>query len=127
MALGIHALDIGVVVLSLAAITGTARRIRANRTSDQQASASTHRSALIAANGSTGYCANRCADSSTTNRCLIRRLLAASPTDLCHSKVTANIIIGTETLSRHSASRQNHDIGAIRHDRAGTQQQKGSG
>ena len=98
MSLGVHALNIGVVVLPLAAITGTARRIRTDRTTHQQTRSSTNSRALTAANRSTGNGANRRTNSSTADGRLIGRLLAGPSTDLSQGKVTTNIIVSTEAI-----------------------------
>ena len=100
MPLGIHALNIGIVVLPLAAISGTTRRVRPDSTAHQQARAGTNSSALTAANRRTGNCADRRSNNCTAHGRLIGCLLTGAPTDLTKREVATNIIIGPETLRR---------------------------
>ncbi len=105
MALAVHTLNIGVVVLPLAAIAGTARRVRPDSTAHQQARAGTNSSALTAANGRASNRAYRRSNNCTAHGRLIGRLLAGAPTDLTKREVATNIIIGTETLRRLPGAR----------------------
>ena len=105
MAFAVHTLNIGIVVLSLAAIAGISRRFRPNNTTHQQARAGTNSSALTAANGRASNCAYRRSNSCTTHGGLIGRLLAGAPTDLTKREITTRIIIGAETLSRLPGAR----------------------
>ena len=99
MALAVHTLNIGIVVLPLATIAGIARRVRPDSTAHQQARAGTNSSALTAANSRACNCANRRPYGCTAHGRLIGRLLAGAPTDLNKREVTTSIIIGPETLS----------------------------
>jgi hypothetical protein len=99
MAFAVHALNIGIVVLPLAAIAGTARRVGPDSAAHQQARAGADSSALTATNGRACNRANCRSNGCTANCRLIGRLLARAPTDLNKREVTTSIIIGPETLS----------------------------
>lgn len=98
MPLGIHALNVGIVVLTLATITRASRRIRTNSTTYEQAGSRADRRSLTATYRSTGNSTNCRTDDSTSQRCLIGRLLATTPANLTKGKITTNIIISTKML-----------------------------
>ena len=63
MALGVHALDVGIVVLPLRAVAGAACRIGADGTAGHHADTRANRRALIASDGCPGdstYCRADC-------------------------------------------------------------------
>ncbi len=105
MAFAVHTLNIGVVVLSLAAIAGIARRVRPDSTAHQQTRTGTNSSALTAANSRASNRTNRCPYGCTAHGRLIGRLLAGAPTDLTKREITTRIIIGAETLRRLPGTR----------------------
>jgi len=98
MSLGVHALDVGIVVLALTAVTRGSCGIDTNHTAYQQTGPGADCRALIAANRRTGNRTNRRTDDSTAHCRLIGGLLAATATNLGQCKIAADKIIGPEHI-----------------------------
>src|SRR5574343_92975 len=128
LALGIHALDVGVVVLFLRADGRGTRGIRSGRAAHQQSGAGTDGRALaIAADRSSGQCPHRRTDCGTGDRRFLGRITSRLTADLVLRVLTTIHVVDTETIKRGTGTRQNHDARPGRHDGTGPQQQSQTG
>lgn len=114
----VHALNVGIVVLPLAPVTGCSSGIDPHCAADQQTSAGANGSPLAATNRRTSRCTDRCANHRTTGSSLIRHLLAAAATNLPQGKITAGMVVIAKALHRLPGTGQDHDIRSAGHDAA---------
>lgn len=120
MSLGIHALDEGIVVLTLGSNARRASAASTDSRPHQQARAGTDGRPFATA-------ANRCArhgphsrtDRSTACQRFVRSLAGTLAANLLHGKITTVGVILTETLDALPGSGQDHDTRPGRHDGAG--------
>ena len=117
MTLGIHTLDIGVVVHSLCAVVIALRGIRTGRAAKQQPKPGTDRRTVLAANGRAGQSANHRTDRRVSHAGILR--LTAN---LLESNAPTPVIVKTKFFIVPSASRQGHYAGCRRHPGTGCEQ-----
>jgi len=123
VALGVHALDIGIVVLALSTYSRSARTIGTDRTTHQQSCPGAGANATMAANGGPGYCTDCRADSGAGYGRLSGCIFSGLATDL-HVGVLATVaIIFAEALDGIATPRQNHDGRSGREDRTSPQKE----
>ena len=109
VALGVHALDIGIVVLALRANPRSARAIDTDRTTHQQSCPGAGANATMAANGSAGYCTDCRADSGAGYSRLSGCIFSGLATDLNVGVLATVAIIFAEALDGITTPRQDHD------------------
>ena len=123
MPLGIHALDVGIVVLALRTARRGACAICPGCAAHQQASTSTNSSTFaVATNGSPSQSANGSTNSGAGYGRLLAGITSCLSTDLIVRVIPAVDIVRTETLERLPGTWQDHHTRPCRHNRTGTQQ-----
>ena len=113
MPLRIHALDVGVVVLSLCAVAGLLRVVDADGAADDEAAAGANGCALLATDGCAGNGTDRGADGRTGGGGLTAALLCRGASGLFECVATATGFVGAEVIKAAAASGQHHDAGAV--------------
>jgi hypothetical protein len=109
VALGVHALDVGIVVLALSTHARSTRTISPAGATHQQANTGACRSATIAAQRSAGYRADRRTDNRAGHCRLSGSIFSRLATDLNMGVLATVAIILAEAFDAIPASRQNHD------------------
>lgn len=124
MPLGVHALDIGVIVLALGADGRGARGIGTGGTAHEQAGAGADGGPLaVAADGCASQRTDRCPDRRAGDRGFLRRITGGLATDLVLRVLTTFHVVSPETLEGLASAGQDHDTWSGRDHGAGPQQQ----
>ena len=123
MSLGVHALNVRVVVLALRTVTRNRCRTDAHGATGHQTCSRADRSALAATDCRSGDCTNRSADDGTADSSLVCSLLCCRTTDLGIGKLATLIVVIAEAVHRATRAGKDQHTGPGRHYSARTKHQ----
>lgn len=106
---GVHALNVGVVVLPLCAIGRLLGTVGAGNAAEDQSGAGADTGALLAADGCTCCSANHCSDRCAADSGLLCALLGRATACLLQRILTADGFIHAEIIEAAATARQHHD------------------
>jgi hypothetical protein len=112
IALGIHALNVTVVVTLLRNVTGTARGAGSDQAAGQEPGTRTDRGTLTASDSGTRRCTERRADDGTPDTASRGSLIWRYPTDLLIRILPAHRVIAAKLIEAFAGAGQHQHAGA---------------
>jgi hypothetical protein len=125
MSLGVHALNIGIIVAPLGSVGRTLRSAAAGHAAYQQAGAGAYTGPLMAADGCAGNGSDYGADCGTADAGVNAGCVSIRSSDLALGVLTAFPVITTELLEVLSRAGQCHRAGSRRDGSASGKQEQG--